>query len=369
MQTVRYTYCWEGAVVADFTLDAVRRRYAALADLLNARGWRCLVACDTRFLSAQIAADCYRGLRALGAQVSLSATPLPRPAVDVALDQHVADCALIVSAGNREYWLNGLILIAPAPGLNPFMDGAPPVECAPFPAEAPDASLVDARRIYIDSLRDVIDVELVRQMLLTIFVDVMNGATGGVIPAVIGDDARTKTIEINREQDAWFGRQTPHPHSASLVRLRKLVRESDSHLGVAISADGRALGVVDNEGELASPLEIALLLAHYLNRQHRQRGLVIVPASAAASAPWVRVWETQTGLSVEFAEQPALRIAEARAACQVLIGVTEDGQLTFGRAGGIGDAPLAALMLAELVARRGVKLRVLREKLRQPQGA
>jgi hypothetical protein len=129
------------------------------------------------------------------------------------------------------------------------------------------------------------------------------------------------------------------------------------------------LGVVDNEGELASPLEIALLLAHYLNRQHRQRGLVIVPASAAASAPWVRVWETQTGLSVEFAEQPALRIAEARAVCQVLIGVTEDGQLTFGRAGGIGDAPLAALMLVELVARRGVKLRVLREKVASTAGS
>jgi hypothetical protein len=136
MQTVRYTYCWEGAVVADFTLDAVRRRYAALADLLNARGWRCLVACDTRFLSAQIAADCYRGLRALGAQVSLSATPLPRPAVDVALDQHVADCALIVSAGNREYWLNGLILIAPAPGLNPFIDGASPSEWSTFPSDS-----------------------------------------------------------------------------------------------------------------------------------------------------------------------------------------------------------------------------------------
>ncbi|MGQ9548469.1 MAG: phosphoglucomutase [Roseiflexus sp.] len=369
MQTVRYTYCWEGAVVADFTLDAIRRRYAALADLLNARGWLCLVAYDTRFLSAQIATDCYQGLRALGAQVSLSATPLPRPAIDIALDRHVADCALIVSAGNREYWLNGLIVVAPAPGLNPFVDGLPPAEWSPFPVEVPDASLVDARRIYTDTLRDVIDVELVRQTSLTIFVDVMNGTVGGVIPGIIGDNARAKTIEINREQDAWFGRQTPHPHVASLVRLRKLVRESDSHLGVAISADGRSLGVVDNEGELVPSLEIVLLLAHYLNRQYRQRGSVIVPAAAATSASWVRAWETQNGLSVEFAEQPAARIAEVRAAHQLLIGITEDGQPTIGHIGGIGDAPLAALLLVELVARRQAKIRVLREKLRQIQGA
>lgn len=368
MQTVRYTYCWEGAVAADFTLDAVRRRYAAFADLLNARGWNCLVAYDTRFLSAQIAADCYQGLRARHARAILSSMPLPRPAIDVALDHGIADCAMIVSAGNREYWLNGLIVIAPAPGLNPFAGDTPLSEYPPFPVDVSDAGVVDVRRTYIESLRQAIDVDLARQTSLTIFVDVMNGATGGVIPAVLGDGAQTKTIEINRDPDAWFGRQTPHPHTAPLVRLRKLVRESDSHLGVAISADGRALGVVDNDGELAPHLEIALLLAQYLNRQYRQRGLVIVPASSA-SAAWVRAWEAQTGLRIEFAEQPAARIAEARAAHQLLVGITEDGQPTIGHTSGLGDAPLAALLLVELVARRNVKLRVLREKLRQSQGA
>lgn len=368
MQTVRYTYCWEGTIAADFTLDAVRRRYVTLADLLHARGWSCLVAYDTRFLSAPIAADCYQGLRALGARVMLSSTPLPRPAIDVALDHGVADCAVMVSASNRDYWLNGLIVIAPAPGLSPFIDGHPPRECFPFPAETSNASTIDVRRAYIESLRREINVDLARRTSLTIFVDVMNGTTGGIIPAVLGDGAQTKTIEINREPDAWFGRQAPHPHTAPLLRLRKLVRKSNSHLGVALSADGRALGVVDNDGELAPHLDIALLLAQYLNRQYRQRGLVIAPASAA-SATWVRAWEAQTGLSVEFAAQPAARIVEARAANQLLVGVTEDGQPTIGRSGGIGDAPLAALLLVELVARRNVKLRVLRDKLRQSQGA
>lgn len=368
MPIVRYTYCWEGIIAADFTLDAVRRKYTAFAELLNARGWSCLVAYDTRFLSAHVAADCHQGLRALGARVVLSSTSLPRPAIDVALDHGVADCALIVSAGNRDYWLNGLIVIAPAPGLNPFVDGNAPPVCPPFPADVSDASVIDVRRTYIESLRQAIDVDLTHQTSLTIFVDAMNGTTGGIIPAVLGDGTQTKTIEINRDADAWFGRQAPHPHAAPLVRLRKLVRESDSHLGVALSADGRALGVVDNDGDLAPHLDIALLLAQYLNRQHRRRGLVIVPASAS-SVEWVRTWEAQTGLNVEFAEQPTARIAEARAAHQLLVGMTEDGQPTIGRIGGVGDAALAALLLVELVARRNVKLRVLREKLRQSQGA
>lgn len=365
MHVTRYTYCWEGVVAADFTLGAVRRRYAALADMLIARGWSCLVAYDTRFLSAQIAADCHRGLLALGARVMLGSAPLPRPAVDLALDRGVADCALIVSAGNRNCWFNGLIVIAPAPGLTPLVDGTAPPEDAPFPPHVPESSVIDARQMYIDSLRAAVDVDVARRASLTVFVDVMNGAASGVVPAVLGEGAQTRTIEINRESDAWFGRQTPHPKEASLVRLRKLVRESDSHLGVAISADGRSLGVVDNQGDLVPQLDVALLLAHYLNRQHRRRGVVIVPASSDSAAPWVRAWEAQLGLSVQFVDDPAVRVAEVRATDQLLFGLTGEGEPAVGYTGGAADATLVALLLVELVARRGEKLRVLREKLRQ----
>lgn len=81
--------------------------------------------------------------------------------------------------------------------------------------------MIDVRRTYIESLRQAIDVDLTHQTSLTIFVDAMNGTTGGIIPAVLGDGTQTKTIEINRDADAWFGRQAPHPHAAPLVRLRK----------------------------------------------------------------------------------------------------------------------------------------------------
>lgn len=364
MSSARYAYSWEGVVAVDFTLDAVRRRYAAFADILNARGWSCLIAYDTRFLSAQIAIDCYRGLTASGARVVLGSSALPRPAVDVALDHGVADCALLVSAGNRDAWYNGLVVVAPAPGLEPLTTGAAADDGAVFAFDTNDTPVVDARQFYIDALRAVIDVNLARRALLTVFVDVMNGTTSGIIPAVFGEGAQTRIIEINRENDAWFGRQTPHPREASLVRLRKLVRESDSHLGVAFSADGRALAVVDNDGEVVPALEIALLLGHHLNRQHRQRGVIVAPAAGEPPA-WVRAWETHTGLSVEFAATAAARIAEARAADQLLLGYTDDGEPTIGHVGGVGDATLAALLLVELVARRGEKLRVLREKLRQ----
>ena len=66
--------------------------------------------------------------------------------------------------------------------------------------------------------------------------------------------------------------------------MRKLVKESDSHCGVALSADGRAIVTVDNTGELVAPGELALFLAGYLARQYRQKGAVVVPRPASLTA-------------------------------------------------------------------------------------
>ena len=131
----------------------------------------------------------------------------------------------------------------------------------------------------------------------------------------IGEGGQTKAIEINRETDPLFGRQPPQPSEAALQRLRKLVRESDSHLGVALSADGRALSVTDNTGEILAPVDLALLLASYLNRQYRQRGAIVAPLApdstgAAVEPAGLRSWEASTGLKIEFSADAGTRIAE-----------------------------------------------------------
>src|SRR5689334_6148367 len=105
-------YNWEGVFSADFTLDSFRRRCQALAEVLAARGWSCLIAHDTRFMAAQFARYAYQSLAERGVRVSFSPTPVPFPAVELALEQKRADTALIVSASNRPFWYNGLIVLA-----------------------------------------------------------------------------------------------------------------------------------------------------------------------------------------------------------------------------------------------------------------
>jgi phosphomannomutase len=366
-------YALEGVFSADFTLDSFRRRCRQLADALVAHNWSCLIAQDTRFMAGQYARDAYHNLDEWGVRVSFCPTAAPVPAIELALDQKRADTALIVSAGNRPFWYNGMIVLAPLEA-SP-LEGEPPGESglssAPFPLtqlDGADSTQVDLRTPYLEMLRDSVDMDLVRRATLTVFVDPMNGATSGYIPAALGDGGQTKAIEINREVDPLFGRQPPLPSEAGLNRLRKLVKESDSHLGIALSADGRAIGVADNAGEMVSLLDMTLLLAQYLNRQYRQRGVIVapLPEGLADPATSLRPWEDAFGLKVELSSDPAARIAELlnQDRNSLLVGTTAAGEITLGRYGASPDATLVALLLIESVARAGVRLRSLLDDMK-----
>lgn len=366
---------WEGVYTQDFTLDGFRRRVRRLGEALVARRWSCLAAHDTRFMAGQFARYAYRSLEAQGVQVSFCPNPAPFPAIELALEQKRADAALLVSAGNRPFWYNGMIVLTPpidAPLLSDDdpSDGEAGSPFPPAPLDATERTQIDLRAPYLETLREAVDLDLIRRAPLTVFVDAMNGAASGYIPAALGEGGQTKAIEINRETDPLFSRQPPQPAEAELNRLRKLVRESDSHFGVAISADARAIGVADTSGEIVRPLDLTLLLASYLSRQYRQRGMVVAPRPPESAGPSIdlRDWEERSGLKVELADDPAARIAELlnQDRNSLLVGATAVGEVTLGRYGASPDAILVALVLIETVARMGGKLRTLLQELKDP---
>jgi phosphomannomutase len=311
-------------------------------------------------------------LNVRGVRSRLAASPTPLPAVYYALDRKLADCALMVTARKRPYYYNGLVLIAPAPGIALTTGGsqaqqpfAPLIDSAPAPADQPDL-----RADYLESLRGAVDLDLIRRVTLTIFVDAMNGTAAGIFPALLGEGGQTRAIEINREPDPLFGKITPHPAETGLNRLKKLVRESDSHLGLAISADGTALAVIDKSGEQIDPTELALLLGGYLSRQHRHRGPLVAPAPGPDSplaGARVAAWEEANMAKAELTASPDARIAELleQERPSLLLGASADGEISIGRLAAYPDATLAGLLVAEMVARSGGSLRALIDSQRE----
>src|SRR5512145_3202261 len=152
-------YQWEGIYTADFTLDGIMRRCQQLTEVLIARKWSCLVAYDTRFMAGHFAHYVYNRLTEQGVQVSFCSTPAPFPTVELALSQKRADTALIISASNRQFWYNGIIMLAP-PDAGALMDAQlpPPVMTdlnLPFPSPSLDIvepTQIDLRAPYLEML-------------------------------------------------------------------------------------------------------------------------------------------------------------------------------------------------------------------------
>lgn len=216
-----YAQVWAAVVAADFTLDQVRRRGLSIAGQLVERGLSCLVAYDTRFMGSLFARDLATLLQMNGVRTALATGPAPLPAVYHALDQRVADAALCISAGNRAYYYNGLMLLADKADLSlDPVDSAPPPVTFPPVGDPPAEGMVDVRGLYLKALRDAVEVDLIRRTSMTLFVDAMNGAGAGILPALLGESGQTRAIEINREPDPLFARVPPTPVESSLNRLK-----------------------------------------------------------------------------------------------------------------------------------------------------
>ncbi len=362
-----FLQAWEATYTAGLTLEQLRRRAMSVGALLADQQARCLIAFDTRFLANLFAQTLALDLMAQGVSVLLAQTPVPLPAIHYALDQKQADCALYVSARNRPYYIGGLILIADDArklNIHPMSDPLPPVD---FPPSAIPALTVDIRTPYLESLRQTIDLDAIRRLPMTFFVDAMAGTTAGIVTALFGEGGQTRVIEINRDPDPLFGRGAPHPFEASLSRLRKLVRESDSHLGLAISGDGTALAVVEPGGEVLEPFEASLLLAGHLATHYRQRGLVIAPPPAPNSPLHAQprqlvAWQDTTGMKVELAGD-GLYLER-----HPVVAMTSNGEVVLSRWRGCPDGLLAALFFCDAAARSNGGLRTLCTALRSQFG-
>ncbi|MGB9739495.1 MAG: phosphoglucomutase [Chloroflexus aggregans] len=354
---------WEAAYTAELTLDQLRRRAATVGAVLASQRARCLIAFDTRFLANLFAQTLAYDLLAQGVEVMLANAPAPLPAIHHALDQRIADCALYVSARNRPYYIGGLLLVADDQSglsLDPARDPLPPVV---FPPTKPFKETIDLRSPYLDALRHALDLDAIRRLPLTFFVDAMAGTTAGMVTALFGEGGQARAIEINRDPDPLFARGAPQPFESPLNRLRKLVRESDSHLGVALAGDGTALAVVDPSGEVLDPFEASLLLAAHVAQYHRQRGLVIAPPPSPHSLlrtqpKQLAAWQEANGMKIELAGD------SLHGERQPVVAMTTAGETLLSRWSTCPDGLLAGLLFCEAAARSNGGLRALCATLR-----
>jgi len=277
---------WRAITADDFTFANVRACAEAVARNIVATGRSqqgLIIGFDTRFGSARFAKAVAEVVNGYGIATHTFDVAAPTPACSFAVvNLNAANGVMITASHNSSEW-NGFKVKSSAGG------SAPPEEIANIEAHLVDVlagksshtsthvaqgQTFDVMGPYIEQLHRVIDVSPLKSAPLKIVVDAMHGSGAGVIPKMLKGGA-IEVIEIRSEHNPNFpGMEQPEPIEHNLTPLSEAVRELGAHVGIALDGDADRLGIIDENGNYFTTLEVfSLLTDHFMGRRNERGGV------------------------------------------------------------------------------------------------
>ena len=364
---------WRGILGVDITLDRLLPVAAAAAQELahsapeGLKSREVVIGYDRRFLAPELAEAICSAVRGCGLEPLLSATATPTPASSWAVVERQALGALVITAShNPPEWL-GLKIKGPFGG-SVEGDFTRRVETR---LEAGgitvpilgDPQRFDALGTYVAGLLTKVDTAALAAGLerlgLRVIVDPMHGSAAGVLPALLGDGARSSGVisEIRANRDPLFGGNPPEPLAPYLQELITAVTASTAAgrpaMGIVFDGDGDRIAAVDERGRFCSTQLLMPLFIDHLARARQLPGSVIKTVSGSDLMQLVA-----EDLGRQVLEKPVgfKYIATEMLSSDVLVGGEESGGVGFGIHLPERDAPFAALLLIEALVEGGVPL-------------
>ncbi|MBW7893294.1 MAG: phosphoglucomutase/phosphomannomutase family protein, partial [Chitinophagaceae bacterium] len=323
-----------------------------------------MVGYDKRFLSEHFAANVAEVLAANQFKVLLTDGPTPTPVISYAIVSHKAAGAINITASHNPPTDNGFKVrnefggaIAPS-GLKEIEslipDAVEDVRRMPY-QEAIDHGLIqlfDAAPAYIEHLKDLIDLQPIREAGLNILVDSMWGNGAGWFPRLLAG-GKTKITEIHNIRNPIYpemARPEPIPPNVN-VGLQTTV---DLKADVLIVTDGDSdrIGIGDETGRFVNQLEVYGLLAYYLLEIRKERGPIVKTLSTTCMLNKLgqiyNVPVYETGVGFKF-------IAPKMLETNAMIGGEESGGYAFRNNVPERDGILAGLYFLDFMVKTGKK--------------
>jgi phosphomannomutase len=364
---------WRGTLCDEITAPRLRRLAAAVA------GWardevggppRILVAHDTRFLGAEIAAIVAATLARHGAEPIPVASPVPTPVVAHAVRNGVGDRAIVVTASHNRPADQGVKVVAGTGG-GVSADQARAIEARAAAAADPGPGRQEraAAREPIDLvptyLGDLAARLPRRGAGLAVVYDAMHGAGAGVCDrALAAVGARVATLHARR--GPRFGGGAPDPSPERLGELSRALRRAPRpRLGLATDGDADRYAVLDGDGRSLSETQALALLVDHLARSGRARRGV---ALSIATGDLVERVARAHGLAVERHPIGFKHLSRALAEGRADVAGEESGGFAWEPIARDKDGILACALFAEMVASSGVGLRARLRALERRHG-
>jgi alpha-D-glucose phosphate-specific phosphoglucomutase len=247
-----------------------------------------IIGYDTRFASedfAQAAAEVAAGN---GIKVYLCPKATPTPVISYGTLANKAGGAIIITASHNPASWNGFKYkneagSSASPEVTAEIEKrishtltTEKINYMPL-AKALDQGMVayfDLVPLYVKQLTKLVDLNHLRQARLKVIFDPMYGAGAGYFKTLL-DGGTLKLVEINGERNPLFPGIHPEPIAANLAKLSALVKEQKADVGLATDGDADRIGIVDENGEFLTQLQVFALLCLYLLEVRRERGAMV----------------------------------------------------------------------------------------------
>ncbi|MGE5324999.1 MAG: phosphoglucomutase/phosphomannomutase family protein [Actinomycetota bacterium] len=354
---------WRAIIADEFTVGNVRRAVTGIAHYVvsrKAKGARVIVGRDPRYMGerfVQIAADI---LAASGIQPLVIQEPAPTPAIAYEVIRLKADGAINFTASHNPPEYSGIKFSTP--------DGAPALPEVTraieslVPAEAngadgnpvtPPIEKIDPRPAYLARLKEIIDLQLIRQSGLKVVFDPLYGAARHYSDHLLreaGVDVQT----LHDSRDVLFGGHAPEPDGELLNETRARMKATGARIGIATDGDADRFGIVDEDGTFIQPNYVVGLLFDYLvETRGWKNGVgksVVTTNMVNALADYHKVELHETPVGFKY-------IGELIKQDRIAIGGEESAGLSIRYHVPEKDGILAGLLCCEAVAARRKSLK------------
>ena len=366
---------WRAIIGEGFTLHNVRRLCQTLANEITRSGEEkkgVIVGYDRRFLSRQAAEAACEVFAGNNVPTILCAEDAPTPLINYATAMLGSAFGLAFTASHNPPEWNGLKVFHGDGSL--LLDNETKAIAAETNAlttddvikleldlamEAGIVTVKDFTNDYVDAVEALVDMEAIRKAGLKLIVDPMYGVGQLTLETVLME-ARCRVHFIHNRHNPLFGGRSPAPDLDAMRDLINIMQQSRYDLGLAMDGDADRIALLDETGRYISFNDVLVLLYWYLHEVRGQKGGVVRNLSTTHVLD-----RLARALGEECIETPVgfKHIAAAMVAHNALLGGESSGGLTI-RGHILGkDGIFASAIVVEMVARTGLRIGQLQEKV------
>ncbi len=308
---------WRAVIAEDFTFESVRYCAQGVANYLKAKGLAnrgIAIGYDHRFASEDFAAATAEVMAGNGIHTWLSPKAIPTPQVCFTVLKKKAGGGIIITASHNPARYNGF-KFREETGVSVSSEVSAEVEKYIHQTldaqkieqmsllEAIDRKLVeyfDLTPDYLAQISRLVDIEKLRKAGLNIIIDSMYGVGCGLFQQLLGGGTNRLT-EINGERNPAFPGINPEPITTNLKNLSAMVVEQKANIGLATDGDADRIGIIDENGQFLTQLQVFALLTLYLLEERGERGAIVKTVTSTSMLDrlgeiyQVPVFETQVG--------------------------------------------------------------------------